>query len=203
MKKTSEAELAEKFLEYFSDAEIFKEVEIPGGIVDIVAVYGVARTAIEVKNSCSLAVIGQAHRNLMYFHYSYIAIPTTPNCFQKMICNNYGIGILRYDGRIHEDVMPAFRRRVIGVKLHDYQKLSVAGSQNQRETAFSNSVRQIKQALARGEMPLKELFTKAQKYHWASLYSARNSFVDLVKRGIIKGVEIENGIAKLAPEAKP
>jgi hypothetical protein len=182
---------------------LFQEVEVPGGIVDIVAVYGRARTAIEVKNSCSMAVIGQAHKNLSYFHYSYIAIPTTPNCFQKMICSNYGIGILRYDGMIHEDVKPDFRRRVIDIKLHDYQKLSVAGSQNQRETAFSNSVRQIKQTLARGPMPLKELFTKAQKYHWASLYSARNCFVDLVGRGIIKGVQIENGIAKLIPEAKP
>lgn len=196
-----EAELALKFIEYFRDADVFKEVQIPCGIVDFVAIYGRAKTAVEVKNTCSLAVIGQAYRNRSYFNYSYIAVPTCPDSFQRLVCRQFGIGILRYEShgdRVTELEKPDFRRRTAEVALHEFQKQSVAGSVYDRETHFSNSIKEIKALLRRcGDLPLKDLFVKSRTFHWSSLYSARNSFASLVKRGIIKGIEINDGIVKL------
>lgn len=205
----TEAEVASHFISWFESHEIYKEVEVPGGCVDFVACLGRIRIAVEVKKSLNQAVMEQAYRNRMYFHYSYVATPMYPTRFQRMLCRILQLGVITGDFRTHgnpyvsEQIYPVLNRRPIRVKLEEYQKRSVAGCVHGRETAFTNTVREIKQFLCRhGPTPLKKLLSKENHYHWSTPYSARNCLVDLVRRGIIKGIQIQDGTVSLIPENK-
>src|SRR4051812_10677668 len=95
----TEAELAQKFIDYFDDGfEIYKEVPA-GGIVDIVLVDGFVRVALEVKTSLNFDVIWQAHSRRPYFHYTYAAVPVKHRRLhpaQEALCKHLGIGVLCY-----------------------------------------------------------------------------------------------------------
>jgi hypothetical protein len=198
-----ETELAQKFIDYFSDFEIYKEVLSNAGCCDIVVKDHHIITAIEVKTCFNFKVVEQAISNKRCYHYSYVATPTNPNRIQEMICDKFGIGILVYDKEcywepVYEKLRAVFNRKIKQPKLEEYMKRSVAGSQHERITKFSNTVDEIKNFLKRsGPIKLSELFTKTMKYHWSSHHSARNCFTEYVRRKIIKGIEIKDGVVYL------
>lgn len=182
-----ETELAESIVEHYSDWEVFKEVPY-SGIIDIVCRKAGIHVAIECKTSLNFDVLEQALRNKEGFHFSYVAVPyakqfRSQNNIQFNICRDYGIGVLCYipqeykqiKYRIEELVKPKFNRKAaIRVKLHDYMKRSVAGSQNDRMTAFKFTVEQLVTELKRagGKMEIKKMF-QTEKYHYSTNSSAR------------------------------
>ena len=193
-----ESELALKFIEYFSEGyEIFKEVPA-GGIIDIYAKCENIGTAIEVKVSLNFEVIGQAFQNIHCAHFSYIAIPISKHgvsWIQKRICREFGIGILVYDSKcelVSEIIPPRFNRRARLPKLKEYMKESVAGSQNDRVTAFSASVREIEQYLKRkgGQAHIKDVLKDVQ-HHWSTNSSATQCIRTWCNKGIIKSFEFK------------
>lgn len=182
-----ETELAESIIKYYGDWEVFPEVPY-SGIIDIVCRKAGIHLAIECKTSLNFEVLEQALKNQSGFHFSYIAVPYSKTLksdynIQYKICRDYGIGVLVYiptehrkeQYRIEERVKPKFNRKArITVKLEEWMKRSVAGSQNERMTAFKITVEQITTELKRagGKMCIKKMF-QVEKYHYSNNSSAR------------------------------
>lgn len=203
MATRSEEELAQHFVNYFSDQDLYFEVPA-AGIIDIVVKSGPVITAIEVKNSFSFDVLEQAIKNTNYAHFSYIAVPWSKGrWFQERICKDYGVGLLVFEkcqyeksgGVIIEKIKPRFNRRVVKIKLHDYQKRSVPGSQHKRITAFGHYVERLTQEVRRKPegMTLKQLF-ESGFVHYSKISVFKACLADHIKRGVVKNIKLENGI---------
>jgi hypothetical protein len=199
-----ESDIALKFCQFFTDKgyEIYKEVQYCGGRIDIVATDGHLRIACEVKTTASLQVLGQAVHAHNWCHYSYIGIPSVSNHFYAQICDKYGIGILTQTrwGEVWEHTRPTMRRRVSPLKLHDYQKESVAGGvAGTQMTGFKKTVRDIvayvmKNPDAKFSDVLKNIDT-----HYHSISTAKSSIRQWVNKGVIKEFTIEKGVVVLTP----
>jgi len=210
MTKESEASIALKFIKYFEDNnyEVYKEVGVWGNIIDFVAVSGCIKIAVEVKTSLNFKVIEQAYRNLKYFNYSYIAVPLSHNHFAEKICKDYGIGILylmrggdRFGSMILEDVKPKLNRKRSPVKLCEYMKNSVAGSQNNRITPFRNTITEIVHFLECNgrKYDFKKCMDNVQ-HHYNTISSAKANIYQWCKNGVITEFSVEKGILYLPPK---
>lgn len=188
-----ETELAKYFIDYLSDYDIYQEVPA-SGIIDIVAKKGNIITAIEVKKSLNFNVFEQAFNNKRNAHYSYVAVPyARRSSFTINLFKSYGIGILiynqyGYDCKIKEIVKPTFNRKILKIKLEEWMKKSVAGSKNDRMTAFKNSIFEIKEQIEKrgGKCLISDILNSRCHYHWASFSSAKSSIIEMCNRGVIK-----------------
>lgn len=202
----NEIELAEKFIAYFGGYEIYQEVPALG-IIDFVAVAGNIRTAVEVKTTFNWKVFEQAVRNKNYAHYSYVAVPHNKDAhFRERLCKDYGIGLLYFSPKpewvkniedynfISEAVAPRINRSIAKVKLREYMKDSVAGSQNQRITAFGNTINAFKIFLQRngGKVSIKRVIEDVA-HHYGSNTSAKQCIINLCRSGVIKDFNYEDG----------
>lgn len=203
----TEADLAAKFIEYFADKyEIYKEVPTVGGCIDFVAVNPNFRIGVEVKTSLNFKVIEQAFYQRPFFNYTYIAVPGTKGSFALEICKTYGIGVLEYfqTGRrpgynVSETVRPKINRTPRLITLAEYMKRSVAGSQNDRVTAFQFTVETFVARLRRernNRMLLKTLIAE-EKHHWSTNTTAKNCIYTWCRTGVITEFYIEDGYAIL------
>lgn len=192
-----EEELAKHFVDFFSDHDVYQEVPA-GGIIDIVAVNGIILTAIEVKTSLNIDVIEQAVRNKIYAHYSYVAVPEPKRRFfgfATRICENYGIGILSWNGlRVNEHCRPKLNRSIHKIILADWQKRSNAGCQTGRMTAFKATIEEIEQKLKwhKGKYPIRDTF-KEIGHHYSGISSAQSSVCNMIRQGIITSFTYEKG----------
>ena len=196
-----EAELAKHFIDYFNDGYVvYEEVPAGGGIIDFVATDGTIQIGCEVKTSFNLKVMEQAWRKKQTFHYTYICVPLKRDYhFREMMMKQYGIGVLALDGynRIFERNRADLNRKATTVKLKEYMKLSSAGSQSDRVTAFGNTVMQIERYLKRnGESHIKDIL-KSIDFHYASASTARSSIRKWIKNGVITTIEWDKAILKL------
>lgn len=208
----TEADLALKFIDYLSDGhEIYKEVPCDG-IVDIVAVAGNIQIAVEVKKNLSFEVIHQAQKNLHWFNYSYIAVPEPKRKhFGYHVCRMLGIGVLIYakeqppwiQEQVREVVKPKLQRNAARtgfrykVKLKDYMKESTAGSQNDRMTAFKNTIIGMEKFIQRHPgCTLNECLENVD-FHWSSMSSAKSCVKRWISNGVIKEFTIEDGCMKI------
>ena len=190
-----ETELAEKFIEYFSDFEVFKEVPA-NGIIDFVVKNNIITMAVEVKLSLNFNVIEQAEKNKYYCDYSYIAVPRPKKeSFAYRICAILGIGVLVYDNwSISETVKPIKNKRSMfyKLKLEDYMKRSIAGSQNDRMTPFKVTIERMVKYISRHPgCTLKECLNNVD-FHWSNLTSAKGCVYQWLDKGVIKEFYIEN-----------
>jgi hypothetical protein len=192
-----ESDLALKFIEYFSEGyEVYKEVPV-AGVMDMVVTDGTIKIGIEVKTKLSFKVIEQAFYKQPYLNYVYIAVPKGKDQgFAYMICSRLNIGVLIYNekrNQITEEVKPKLNRNKSRVTLHEYMKESVAGSQNQRITAFGNTVNEITKYLQRHDgAPLEEVLHNVE-YHWGSFTGAKASIYKWCSNGVIKKFRVEKG----------
>ena len=201
----SEQELAQRFINYFGEYEIYPEVPAIG-IIDFVAVLGNIRTAVEVKTTFNWKVFEQAHKNRNYAHFSYIAVPHNKDSyFRERLCKDYGIGLLYYNENyryaefgIREVVKPKLQRKIVKVKLEDYMKESVAGSQRDRITAFGNTVNSIADYLRRVGKPVTiKRVLEDVNHHYSTNTSAKQCIVNMCATGVIKDFRHERGLLLL------
>jgi hypothetical protein len=200
-----ETELAEKFIAYFSDFEIYKEVPA-AGIIDFIVKNGIISMAVEVKLSLNFEVIEQANRNKYYCDYSYIAVPMPKKKgFAFDICAMLGIGVLTYDVfGVKEIVKPTRNRRhkFYAIELKDYMKRSVAGSQNDRMTPFKATIENMVRYI---EMypgcTLKQCLENVD-FHWSNISSAKACVYKWITEGVIKEFRIENNVLILNDYSK-
>lgn len=111
-----------------ADHEVYQEVRTSFGVVDIVAVVGSIRWAIEAKTSLNLVVLDQALGNTRLFHYSSVAVPHARRdrslraATRFLTANGIGLIYVGKHGSITTAIEPRFHRRVLSVTLHDQQK---------------------------------------------------------------------------------
>lgn len=194
-----ETELALKIIDYYSGWDIYKEVP-SGGIIDIVCKKENVVTSIECKMQLNFDVIGQAYKNIPYVNFSYIAVPERKTrTFAFNVCKDYGIGILFCSsrGRVEEVLRPKYFRHKSAIKLEPYMKKSEAGSQNNRVTAFKNTIDEIEILLKRkgGRAHITEIFRKDSYFHYSSCSSARQAIKNLLqgRKNVIENFYFDKG----------
>lgn len=193
----TEADLALRFIDYFSDFDIYKEVPGGGGVIDIVAAKGIIRVGIEVKVQLSFEVIEQAYQARRQVHYAYAAAPVKHiHPAQKRLCLHLGIGVLAYkNGLIIEIVKPQLNRRPSNIFLHDYMKRSQAGSQSDRMTAFGYFVECFTTIVAKhpNGITVQEVWDVLEFRHYRNLSLFKSATVKWVNKKVIKNIEFYKG----------
>lgn len=199
----TEIELAKEFIAYFDKYEIYQEVPAYG-IIDFVAKQGAITIAVEVKKSLNFDVIKQADGNKNYCTYSYVAVQRPKKQhFGYQICRDYGIGIIAYqeisfgefDSQyIEEIVKPKMNRKAPAhlLNLKDYMKKSVAGSKNDRMTAFKNSIDSMVKYIKRHDGCTLNECLNSFEFHWGNMTSAKSSIYQWIRQGIITEFYLEN-----------
>lgn len=201
----TEKDLAQKFVEYFSSYDLYFEVDYAGHQIDIVALEGSITTAIEVKTSFNFKVLEQALMNKPYFNYSYIAVPWFKDSeVQRRLCKDYGIGLIVYNDKWrYNEVEVLVQPKLTRIKsdklvnrLSDRHKNSKPGTKSgdsEKVTAFQLTVDNLKQQIKRHpEQTIKETI-ESISHHYRNDLMAKNNIYQWTRKGIITGVEIENG----------
>lgn len=199
-----ETELAQHFIDFFKGHEIFSEVQAYS-VIDFVAKKDDLTIGVEVKTSMNFKVIEQAFNNKTYFHQVYVAVPYKKRDFSFKICKDYGIGVLLYQektGRVYVVVDPATEKPKHKPKLHEYNKMSVAGSQNDRMTAFKWTIHQMTEYLKKNDAAKLETVLDNVQFHWKTRASAISCLRKYNRTGVLKDFRIEKGRVYLNQKKK-
>lgn len=211
-----EIQLAERVVRFYSDFETYKEQLLPSGRCDIVVKSGALITAVECKLYFNTEVIRQAMAHRQYSNYSFVAVPLPKDknnhYAAKCICKEIGIGIIyvntkefSFAGKVYEGIGVTveedakYRRRKGAITLDEKQKLAIAGAQNNSQSAFKITIREIEEKIRwckSDGVKLEELFGKTH-YHWSSPQSARQCFTLYIRKGILPQFTIDNGFVTL------
>lgn len=210
-RNASEQSIAEVVVAWLEalGADVYQEVEILGGIADIVARVGVEVWIVEVKTSLSLALVTQGMERRRYAHRVYIAAPRTKNMRDvAMLCEEVGIGLLQVtpgetfrgdiaiDPRVRE--MVASRRwNTRPVALADklkpqhktHAKAGAIGAGG-RWTPFRATCEELAAAArAKPGITLKEAIDGI-RHHYSTPRSAMSSLAHWIERGKVPGVRL-------------
>lgn len=206
--------LGEIVVEYLEalDADVYQEVDVPGGTADIVARVGAEIWIVEIKTSLSLALLTQAMDRRRHAHRVFVAAPHTKNMRDvAAMCEAIGVGLLdvrvtkssRYEAGVHEVVRSRrWNRRPVALanrlkpehKTHAKAGAIGAGG---RWTPFVDTCEQLAKVVAgRPGIRLKDAI-KTIKHHYSSGSSARASLMKWIERGKVPGVRLDAG--KLYP----
>jgi hypothetical protein len=190
-----ESELAQHFIKFFDEHEIFSEVKA-ASTIDFVARKGDITIGVEVKMKMNFEVIGQAYYNRNHFNQVYVAVPMKKVDFSFEICKILGIGVLLYSekgDRVYERIKPETRNPKYSPKIREYNKMSVAGSQNDRMTDFKWTVHQITEYLKTNDGAKLDTVLDNIKYHWKTRATAKSCLRKYNSKGVLKDFRIENG----------
>jgi hypothetical protein len=191
-----ETELAQKFVEYYQEFDLYFEVDYFRSI-DIVVLHGNISMAIEVKSTFNFKVLEQSIENSKHFNYSYIAVPIFNEwSFQKKLCRDYGVGLLCYEHNeydiITEEVKPKFNRHTNNTKLkgvlNDRHKQSLPGSKSgdsTKITAFQVTVENaVRYVMRHPGCTLKEMIDGIYHHYTNSTLASRNLY-QWIHNGVI------------------
>lgn len=187
---------------------VYQEVEAAQGIADIVATRGEQVAVVEAKLTLGLTVLGQAHRWKGRAHLVWVAVPAylarASRGIGGVICAALGLGLLEVSapwdegdlGRIRVATEPkqdtgAGVSKLLAVLRPEHQTYAEAGSPTgHRWSKFRESERNLLGYVSAypGELA-KEVMGKIQ-HHWRGKHP-HASVLKLVRRGIIKGIRIE------------
>lgn len=203
-------------------ADVYQEVEISGGVADIVARVGAELWIIEVKTTLRLSLITQAMDRRRHAHRVFIAAPHSRHVRDvAQVCEAVGVGLLTVRGGDFEatwhteqpsvnEVVHARRwnTRPVGLatKLkpeHKTHAKAGAVGGGGRWTPFRNTCEQLAR-IAKSEpgISLKDALTKIE-HHYRSAASARSSIAHWLQVGKVPGVRLEQGTPpKLFPVEK-
>jgi hypothetical protein len=201
----------------------YQEVDAWAGRADIVATCGPLLAVIEMKTVLSFELLWQARRWRGVAHLVWVAVPIAkPSDGRRMaeVCfDRDGIGLLEvcqgfkepYVGEKHR---PALNRRAEVRHVRDelrpgHQHQTVAGQSGNvagRWTPFRETCDRLRAVVGEHPgIPLGDALRKID-HHYASHASAKAHLVELIRRKVIKGLQIEKvGRAvtlHLVPEAK-
>jgi hypothetical protein len=190
-----ETELAQHFIKYFADHEIYSEVKA-AATIDFVAKKNDFTIGVEVKTKMNFEVIGQAYYNRNHFHQIYVAVPFKKGDFSFEICKILGIGVLLYiekGNKVYEKIKPENRIPKYQPKIREYNKMSVAGSQNDRMTDFKWTLVQIVEYLKTNDGAKLDTVLDNVKFHWKTKATAMSCLRKYNTKGILKEFKIEKG----------
>ena len=200
-----ETELAQRFVDYLSDFDLYFEVDYYRS-VDIVALNGRISAAYEVKTTFNFKVLEQAIENSKHFNYSYIAVPEFKDgSIQLQLCRDYGLGLIMYDNKhgyhdVREWIHPRLNRHVNNNRLienlHVVNKLSKPGAQSgdgEKITAFQITVENAVRYVQRHPgCTIKEMVDKII-HHYSTDKLACTNIYGRIYQGVIKELRLECG----------
>jgi hypothetical protein len=190
-------------------ADVYQEVDVPGGVADIVARLGAELWIIELKTSLSLALVCQAMERRRHAHRVLIAAPGSKNMRDvARLCDEVGVGLWRVhlgfdygspSASVHEEA-PARRwnRRPVALaaSLREEHKTSAkAGSAcaGGRWTPFRETCGHLARVVAGSPgIALKAAITQT-RHHYRTMASARSSLATWIAKGKVPGVEMRDG----------
>jgi hypothetical protein len=199
-----EEELAKHIIKSLEDAgyDIYQEVAVADRVVDIVIKGHNFYWAIETKTSFSFAVLEQAYKNIKYFNFSSIGVPSAVSGgrqFARQVAKHYGIGIFQLDKFrvVRERQKAKFNRHALTKKirlLDEHKYFAKAGNaEGKYFTPFQDTKRNLINYIEfHNGCSLKNAMD-AIRHHYSSLSSATNSMRQWINEGIIKELYIENG----------
>lgn len=202
-----ETELAQIFVDYLSDYDLYFEVDFYRS-VDIVALKNNISAAFEVKTSFNFKVLEQAIANREHFNYSYIAVPEFGDSYFKIqMCKDYGLGLLvyrdKYDygsrGKVAEYVKPKLNRisnESLRSRLSKSNKLSLPGSKSgdgTKITAFGVTVESLTKYVARNNGCTMKDAIQNISHHYSSCTVAVSCLARYIQKGVIKNIELNKG----------
>lgn len=197
-------------------AEVYQEVDVAGGVADIVAKVNAEIWIIELRTSLSLALICQAMERRRLAHRVFIAAPSSRNMRDvALLCGELGIGLWRvYRGTGSEwdpdsvrEEAPARRWNSRPVKLatklrEQHKTAAMAGTASGagRWTPYRDTCDQLASVVrSRPGITLKHALVQ-MRHHYSSMASAKSSLATWIRAGKVPGVSIRDG-ALYPPEA--
>ena len=196
--KYSEADIAQLFMDFYSDQDVYPEVPTANGICDIVIKDLEIVTTIEVKKSFTFKVLDQAIRNKDIANYSFIGVPAFKDMqFRRKLCSDYGIGLITVDrdkhlnGNFNQIVcweQAAFNPDPkFPPKLEEWMKRSIPGTKLERMTAFKLMIEDLEIALRRaGGRADFEKIINLKRSNYSSVQSARQTLKNHIRSGVVK-----------------
>ena len=207
MKETEFAKILIDMLE-LQGWETYKEVAIPSGSIDIVAVKDNIYIGLETKTVLNDSVLSQAHRNTKFCNYSFAVIPKGKrhrdiSDVKRHFCKSFGIGVLSikdnlskysYSSDVIKDVLELNHTNRALIKpvntgknrikkyLIPEQKDCIAGSQSGGViTQFKQSMTLIKLYAEQNNVKnKKEIWTALKdQLHWQSVGSMNSALNNL------------------------
>lgn len=203
-------------------ADVYQEVEVRGGVADIVARVGAELWIVEVKTSLSLALLVQALDRRRLAHRIYIAAPYSRTHRDVAdICAELGIGLIKVragdpDSRWSSEwpnVMTVVESRrwnrrpvELAAKLRPEHKTHAkagAVGAGGRWTPFRDTCEQIARVVTDTPgITLKDAIGRI-KHHYSSRSSAVSSIAHWAGRGKVPGVRLERDPLRLYPVDRP
>jgi len=202
----SEADLAAVVVAWLQDsgATVYQEVEVAGGVADIVARVGPEIWIIETKLHLSLALLVQAMERRRHAHRVYCAGPYTRTLRDFAgVCREVGVGLLEvtvdsYDGRRVKEAAPSRRWNSRPVALAgklrpEHQTHAAAGTNGGRWTPFRDTCEQLLRVVERNPgVPLGDAVASIRD-HYSSKASARSSIAAWAAANKVPGVLLVEG----------
>jgi hypothetical protein len=196
-------------------ADVYQEVECPGGVADIVALVAAELWIIEVKTSLSLALVVQALGRRRTAHRVYIAAPYSKN-FRDVgiLCEEVGIGLLSVnsgwvsDGShkqwtvIEHVKSKRWNKRPVALRerlcpQHKTHAQAGAASAAGRWTPFRDTCEQLwRVVVQRPGIEIKDAVSLI-RHHYASAAGARSSIAHWTSRGKVFGVRLDSSDKRL------
>ena len=216
----TEAELAAVVVAWFEalGADVYSEVDVGGGIADIVARRGPELTIVETKTSWSLSLITQALDRRRCAHRVYIAAPYTRNQRDVAeLCRELGVGLLEVrvgepDLGIEPHVLEVVTSRrwnrrplKLAARLRPEHKTSAPAGHagGGRWTPFRDTCQQLRRLVeAEPGITLKAAIDRTT-HHYSSSASARGAMLRWIEGGKVDGVSLLRGrVTTLHPTRK-
>lgn len=207
--KVSEQQVAELVISWLEahGADVYQEVEVSGGVADIVARVRAELWIIEVKTSMSLSLVAQAMERRRLAHRVFVAAPYSRSMREiEPILRETGIGLLDVatadctawgEPRVRERVRSARHNRrpvALAAKLQPEHKTHAkagAVGAGGRWTPFRRTCEQLARVVkAEPGITLKAAIAKVD-HHYSSTSSAVGSLADWAIKGRVDGVRAD------------
>lgn len=206
MKETELGKVAVDFFSEHPSFEVFQEVPLMGGYVDVVIKIDKYYHCVECKTSLSLEVIAQALDRKPYCHYASVFVPMAKMSAGKRlairIMKQYGIGCYEYNSKrneVKETLQPKINRRVLDHHLkstirEEHKTFAQAGSRNvKRYTSFRATVDELTRYVKNNPGQAFNVIIGAITTHYKTASTAKSCLLGYIRSGVIKGIRIETG----------
>jgi hypothetical protein len=226
--QSSEQAIAEVVVAYLDalGADTYQEVEVVGGVADIVARVGAECWIVEVKTSLSLSLICQARARRRHAHRVLIAAPPSRNMGEvRELCAELGVGLLEvclgspgwngrsiYEGSRVQCLVESRRWNTRPVKLTaklrpEHKTSAKAGTVSAawRWTPFRSTCAQLAQIVQSSPGISLAKAVEQTQHHYATKRSAHASLAKWISEGAVPGVVAKrshgtHGALELWPE---
>lgn len=217
----TEQQVAEVVVAYLEamGADVYQEVEVSGGVADIVARVRAETWIVEVKVTLRLTLLTQAMDRRRLAHRVVIATPYTRNSREVApMCDELGLGLweVRVPAPDERWLTPDVREAVVPRRLtshrvalaadlkpeHKTHARAGAASAAGRWTPFRGTCEEVARIVREQPGITVKAAVDAIEHHYRTNKSAVSSIAHWIERGKVDGVRLERSSALHDPEVR-